>query len=340
MTRILGATFVAASILFLSSHYVAGQTAAAGQQVTPTAGRTAVAIPRLADGKPDMQGYWTNQTFTPLERPAEWKDKATLTAEEAAAYAKTRLNDLADQPRGAEVQRDADIHYDDAIWMLEGYAKGAMLRTSIITDPPDGRIPPLSAEGQKRAQGRAAARKGMGQFDSAETRGLSERCIYWAHEGPPILPTGYNSNLQIHQAPQAFVIIPEMMPVARVVPLDGRPKLGAGVRGYRGDSRGRWEGDTMVIETTNYYEKTAWRGSGENLKVTERLTMTSPKTIRYQFTVDDPSTWSKPWSGEYEITRIEGPLYEYACHEGNYGLPSILKGARLAEEAARKPGSR
>jgi len=334
MARMLGATLVASSLLFLSSQDLSGQTGAARQQPAATSGRSTASIPRLADGKLDMQGYWTNQTFTPLERPAQWKDKTTLTAEEAAAFAKARLGDLADQPRGAEVQRDADIHYDDAIWMLEGYPKGAMLRTSIITDPADGRIPPLSAEGQKRAQERAAARKGIGQFDTAQARGLSERCIYWAHEGPPILPTGYNSNLQIHQAPQTFVVIPEMMPVARVVPLNGRPALSAGVRGYRGDSRGRWDGDTMVVETTNYFEKTAWRGAGEHLKVIERFTMTSPKTIRYQFTIDDPTTWSRPWSGEYEMTRIDGPLYEYACHEGNYGLPSILKGARLAEEAA------
>src|SRR5687767_4236792 len=190
-------------------------------------GQKPAPIPRLADGKPDMQGYWTNQTFTPLERPAQWKDKTMLTAEEATAFAKTCLDDLADQPRGAEVTRDADIHYDDAIWMLEGYAKGAMLRTSIITDPPDGRIPAMNAEGQKRAQQRAAARKGIGAFDNAQARGLSERCIYWAHEGPPLLPTGYNSNLQIVQAPQNFVIIPEMMPSARVVPLDARPRLGA-----------------------------------------------------------------------------------------------------------------
>jgi hypothetical protein len=182
-----------------------------------------------------------------------------------------------------------------------------MLRTSIITAPADG---------------------------------LSERCIYWGHEGPPLLPTGYNSNLQIVQAAQQFVVIPEMMPVARVVPLDGRPKLGSAVRGYRGDSRGRWDGDTMVVETTNYSEKNPWRGASPGLKVTERFTLINPKAIRYQFTVEDPATWSRPWSGEYEMTRIEGPLFEYACHEGNYGLPSILKGARLAEQAAASGGNR
>jgi hypothetical protein len=325
MPRILGVTLFATSLL-LSSTALQGQKPAA--------------IPRLADGKPDMQGYWTNQMFTPLERPAQFKDKPLFTPEEAAAWAQRGIDDVRDVPRGDQVKSDADIHYDDGIWLLEGYPKGAMLRTSIITDPSDGRIPALSAEGQKRAQERAAARKLVGQFDNAQARGLSERCIYWAHEGPPLLPTGYNSNLQIVQAPQTFVVMPEMMPVARVVPLDGRPRVPEAIRAYRGDSRGRWHGDTMVIETTNYSAKTAWRGASENLKVTERFTMVSPGSIRYQFTIDDASTWTRPWSGEYEMTRIDGPLFEYACHEGNYGLPSILKGARLAEEAAAKSGER
>ena len=323
MRPMLRSTFVAMVMLLLGAASVPGQ---------------AQRIPRLADGKPDMQGYWTNQTFTPLERPAQFKDKQFFSTEEAQAFARQRLEDVKDVPRGEEVKSDADIHYDDGIWLLEHFEKGAMLRTSIITDPADGRIPPLSPEGQKRAQTTAAARKLVGPFDSAQARGLSERCIYWAHEGPPLLPTGYNSNLQIVQAPGLFVVQPEMMPVARIVPLDGRPALDTAIRAYRGDSRGRWDGDTMVIETTNYSEKTAWRGSSRNLKVTERLTMTSPTRIRFQFTVEDPSTWTRPWSGEYEMVKIQGPLFEYACHEGNYQLPSILKGARRAEAtAAQKP---
>ena len=343
MKRTLGALGVVAAVVVLSVHVLAqGQSAPRAAAATPTGAAATSAIPRTADGKPDMQGYWTNQTFTPLERPAQFKDKEFFTAEEAAAWAKRGIDNIVDQPAFEEITRDADIHYDDAIWMLEGYPKGAMLRTSIITDPPDGRIPPMNAEGQKRAQERAAARKasGIGPFDSAQARSMSERCIYWAHEGPPLLPTGYNSNLQIVQAPQNFVVIPEMMPVARVVPLDGRPKVGAAVRAYRGDWRGRWEGDTMVIETTNYSEKTAWRGASENLKVTERFTLVNRDTIRYQFTVEDASTWTRPWSGEYQMTRIEGPLFEYACHEGNYGIVNILSGARRAEGQPGQPGSR
>jgi hypothetical protein len=328
---------IVALMVCASTAYVAGQAQTASRPAAaPGDGATgSAAIPRSSDGKPDMQGYWTNQTFTPLERPAQFKDKAFFTAEEAQAWAKRGIDNIIDQPSVAEVTRDSEIHYDDAIWMLEGYAKGAMLRTSIITDPADGRIPAMTAEGQKRAQERAAARKQVDPFSSAQARGLSERCIYWAHEGPPLLPTGYNSNLQIVQGPENFVVIPEMMPVARVVPLDGRPKVDGAIRAYRGDSRGRWEGDTMVIETTNYSEKTAWRGASENLKVTERFTMVSPTTIRYQFTVEDPSTWTSPWSGEYEMTRIDGPLFEYACHEGNYGIVNILRGARLAESGSR-----
>jgi len=242
-------------------------------------------------------------------------------------------------PRGAEVKSDADIHYDDGIWLLEGYKKGAMLRTSIVTDPADGRIPALSAEGQKRAQARAEARKGIGPFDSAQARGLSERCIYWAHEGPPLMPTGYNSNLRIVQSPDSFVIIPEMNPAARVVPLDRRPHVGPPIRTLHGDSRGRWEDDTLVVETTNFTDRTAFRGSSEHMKVTERFTLVAADMIRYQFTVDDPHTWTRPWSGEYQITRIPDAIYEYACHEGNYGMPNILKAQRLieAQQAAQAP---
>jgi hypothetical protein len=329
MKNLIAVSGVLATVLYVST--ILGAQAPVRQAGPAAAARTsaaaATAIPRTADGRPDMQGYWTNQTFTPLERPAELKGQEFFTKEEAEAWAKRGIDRL-------ENQDDAVPHYDDAIWMLEGYRKGALMRTSIIVDPPDGRIPALSAEGQRRAQERAAARKGIGAFDSAQARGLSERCIYWAHEGPPLLPTGYNSNLQIVQSPDSFVVMPEMMPVARVIPLDGRPRVGQAIRAYRGDSRGRWEGDTFVAETTNYSEKTAWRGASENLKVTERFTMVDRDTIRYQFTVEDAATWSRPWSGEYPMQRVDGPLFEYACHEGNYGIVNILRGARQ-EEAAR-----
>jgi hypothetical protein len=291
--------------------------------------------PRTADGKPDMQGYWTNATYTPVERPAEFKDREYFSVAEAADYAKRAQDRFLSQP-------DDDPHYDNSIWMVEKGLKGvSSLRTSIVTEP-DGKIPPVNAEGRKRAEERAAARKKVDIMASAQNRGISERCIYWNHEGPPLMPTGYNSNLQIYQSPGDFVVIPEMMPAARVVPLDGRAHASAAIRTLHGDSRGRWDGDTMVIETTNFTDRTAFRGSSEHLKVTERFTYVDANTIRYQFTVEDPHTWDRPWSGEYPITRIKEPIYEYACHEGNYGMPNILRAQRNveAQERAKVSGSR
>jgi hypothetical protein len=285
--------------------------------------------PRTADGKPDMQGYWTNATYTPVERPAEFKDQEFFTVAQAQEYAKKAQDRFLSQP-------DDDPHYDNSIWMVEKGLKGvSTLRTSIVIDPADGRIPPVNAQGRKRAEERAAARKRVDVFASAQNRGISERCIYWGHEGPPLMPTGYNSNLQIWQSPGEFVVIPEMMPVARVVPLDGRAHVSAAIRSIRGDSRGWWDGDTMVIETTNFTDRTAFRGSSEHLKVTERFTLVDAKTIRYQFTVEDPHTWDRPWKGEYPMTRIDEPIYEYACHEGNYGMPNILKAQRAVEAQER-----
>ena len=314
LTLVVGLAF---SVLALDAQQ---RTAAA-----PAAGSTRWTPPRTADGKPDLQGYWSNATYTPVERPAEFKDKEHFTVEEAAAYAKRAHERFLSQP-------DDDAHYDNSIWMVEKLPKGvSTLRTSIVVNPLDGKIPPLNAEGRKRAESRAAARKLVGLYDSAQARGLSERCIYWGHQGPPVMPTGYNSNLEIVQAPGEFVIIPEMMPSARVVSLDGRPRTGPAIQSLHGDSRGRWDGDTMVIETTNFSARTAFRGSSEHLKVTERFTLIDADTIRYQFTVEDLHTWDTAWSGEYSMTRLAETRYEYACHEGNYGMPNILRGQRLEE---------
>ena len=306
---------------------------AAQAQTATAAGRTGAAASwtmlRTADGKPDMQGTWTNATYTPVERPAEFKDREFFTAQEAADYAKRALTRFLSQS-------DDDAHYDNSIWMSEKAVKGlSTLRTSIVVDPANGRLPAVTEEGRKRGEARAAERAKVGIFDSAQTRGLAERCIYWAHEGPPLMPTGYNSNLQIVQAPGAFVIIPEMNPAARVVPFDGRPHVGQPIRTLHGDSRGRWDGDTLVVETTNFTDRTAFRGASEHMTVTERFTLVAADTIRYQFTVDDPHTWATPWSGEYPMTRTTDAVYEYACHEGNYGMPNILKGQRLVEERQR-----
>ena len=276
---------------------------------------------------------WTNATYTPLQRPANLGTKAFYTDEELAEVERRRL---AQAPEVTEPGTAADVHYDFGQFGLER-GQGVVApnkRTSLIVDPPDGRIPPLTAEGQKRAAARAEARKQMGgPFDGPENRGLAERCIVW-NAGPPILPIGYNSNYQIVQNADYVMILTEMIHDVRIIPLDGRPPLPQGIRQLLGSSRGRWEGDTLVVETTNFTDRTAFQGSGENLHVTERFTRVSADTLKYEFTVKDPSTWAVPWSAEIPMAAITGPIFEYACHEGNYGLANNLAGARAEEKAA------
>jgi hypothetical protein len=327
--------FVAALLAaFIASTVVAVQAQAPAAAKSGTANSRS-AIPRTPDGKPDFQGSWTTETYTPFERPNEFKDRAFFSEAEAAAYAKRALE-------RAQAQAPDDIHYDNNIWMSEGTPKGlTSLRTSIV-DTPDGKMPPVNAEGRRRAADRQAARRGIDPFQSAQTRSISERCIYWGHEGPPLLPTGYNNNLQIVQSPGDVAIIPEMMGIARVAKL-GDPYVSAVLRTIRGTSRAHWDGDTLVIESGNFNDLAPFRGSSPNLKVTERLTMIDKDTIRYQFTIDDPQTWDVKWGGEYPIRRTGYPMIEYACHEGNYGLRNILSAKRAeereAKEAVRKAGT-
>jgi hypothetical protein len=295
-------------------------------------------LPRTPDGHPDMQGYWTNDTVTPLERPAEFGEKAVITAEEAAAYAKKRQDQFLAQPKD-------DIHYDDAIWQGENYGKQTTLRTSLVVDPSNGRLPPLTPAGAARAAERAKRGGAVGPSDSAQTRTLAERCISWGNVGPPMIPPTYYANMQIMQASDHVVIRHELMHDVRLIRLDALPHPGPAVQWMAGSSRGRWEGDTFVVETTNFTEETNFRGpprttrqditTSTELRVTERFTLVDRDNIRYEFTVNDPSTWTRPWSGEVPMRRIDGPIYEYGCHEGNYGLANILRAARVQEANAR-----
>jgi hypothetical protein len=229
------------------------------------------------------------------------------------------------------------VHYDFTQFGLDRSQGGFALnlRTSLIVDPPDGRLPPLSAEGQKRAAERAAARKQMGApTDAVQNQPLSVRCIIMDRDGPPMLPGAYNNNYQIVQTPGNVMILVEMIHHVRVIPLDGRPHLPQNVRQWMGDYRGRWEGDTLVVETTNFTDKTAFQGSSENMRLTERFTRVDENTIMYKFTVDDPATWTRSWSAELPMKKTIGPLFEHACHEGNYGLTNTLAGARAEEKKA------
>jgi hypothetical protein len=294
--------------------------------------------PRTADGHPDFQGFWTNDSYVPLERPDEAKGKEFFTAQEAQAFLKSRVDRLLAQSR-------TDIHYDDALWQAENYDKQAHMRTSIIYDPPDGKLPSITDAARQREAARLQARKTVGAADNAQVRTLAERCITWGNVGPPMLPPAYNANFQIMQSRDHVVLRHEMMHDVRLIALDGRAVPGRAVQQLAGIARGRWEGDTLVVDTTNFTPKTNFRGSpqstrqdiaaSETMRVVERFTMTGRDTIQYRFTVEDPSVWTRPWSGEAPLRRFEGPIYEYACHEGNYGLANILRAARVQEAAGQ-----
>jgi hypothetical protein len=192
----------------------------------------------------------------------------------------------------------------------------------------------MTEEGQARAQARAAARRGRGQADDPEARSLGERCLMGFNAGPPLTPSAYNNNIQVVQTRDYVMIMTEMVHGARIVPLDGRPHLPAGMREWSGDSRGHWDGDTLVVETTNFSEKNTYRGASDKLRLTERFSRPDATTLIYEFTVDDPSTWTRPWTGRIPLQRLDEELYEYACHEGNRGMEGILKGARTEEREA------
>jgi hypothetical protein len=329
----------AAAITVLASAPGVAQTVAAKPAAAAAAPKNWTP-PRTPDGVPDLQGYWTNLTDTPLERPNELGAKEFYTPDELAAREKKAQEQAAkrlEEGRQTEPGTVADVHYDLAQFGLDrSQAKSSTsLRTSLILGP-EGRIPPQLPEAQKRNAERAAYNRVHG-FDGPETRSLSERCILWPNEGPPMLAPGYNSNLEIVQSPGYVAILQEMIHDTRVIATNNRPHLPASVRQLMGDSRGHWEGDTLVVETTNFTNRTSFRGSTDSLKVIERFTRTSPNTITYQFTVSDPATWDKPWSAELPMTTIDPPIYEYACHEANYGMANNLKGARATEkEAAEK----
>jgi hypothetical protein len=295
--------------------------------------------PRMADGHPDLQGFWTNNTYTTLERPRN-VSKEFYTREEALELEKKATDEETEQTVPGTV---ADVHYDFTQFSLDRNqsAHALNLRTSIIVDPADGKLPPLTAEGQKRAAERAELAKRVGRWDSAQSNDLDDRCIIFQGAGPPMLPQGYNSNYQIVQTPGYVMILFEMAHDTRIIPLDVRPHVSRNIRQWTGDSRGHWDGDTLVIETTNFNGKNPLRGSSENLRVVERFTRVDADTIQYKFTVEDESTWTRPWTAELPLRKTIGPLFEHACHEGNYGLYNTLVGARLeekkaAEEAAKR----
>ena len=291
--------------------------------------------PRTADGQPDLQGFWSNQTYTPLER-AEGVDTAFFTLEELASIVSGRAGRESTQTEPGTIP---DVHYDFTQFGLDRSqaAQAENLRTSLIVDPPDGRLPSVNAAGTRLAAEREAVQARLGgRWDSAEANQLDDRCIMMAGVGPPLMNTGYNSNYQIVQGRDHVMILAEMIHDARVIPIipDGQVPPPDGVRQWIGVSRGRWEAETLVVETSNFNGKNPFRGSSDQLHVTERFTRVADDRLHYQFTVTDPGTWDRPWTAEMPMAQTRGPLFEFACHEGNYGLYNTLVGARLEEEQA------
>ena len=321
-------------------------TIAAQSQVTAkpaNANGKAWTMPRTPDGKPDLQGVYSNATNVPVARPAYlgakefYTDEADKVASAAQAPAGRggRAGAAARPAAAADPEGNGlAVHYDTSQFGLGGptVKRAASLRTSIIAGP-EGRVPALTPEAAKVVAERRAFQQAH-QWDSAQTRPLAERCITWGFEGPPMMPVGYNSTLEIVQGQGYVGIIQEMIHDTRIIPTDGRPHAPAEIKQWMGDSRGHWEGDTLVVETINYNPLVTVQGGllSDAAKVTERFTRTDADTVTYQFTVDDPKTFVKPFSGEYNMVHIDGGLYEYACHEGNYGMANNLSGARATEK--------
>jgi hypothetical protein len=298
-------------------------------------------VGRTPDGQPDFQGVWDSASMTPLERPVELGNKEFYTPEEIAAYEKKRGHDLNRDRRDGSAEADLTRAYNDG-WFDRGAHLASDRRTSRLIDPPNGRFPAMTPAAAKKYQ-EMHAWLAQHADDGPETRTLSDQCLIFSQSGPPFIPGNYNNFYQIAQAPGVVAIFSEMGHQARIIPITDRPHLPPNIRQWAGDSVGHWEGESLVIDTTNFRAADQSRFgvqydgmSDENLHVTERLTRTGPNTITYRATVVDPTVYTQPWTLEFPMAKSEHPVYEYACHEGNYALADILSGARAREKAAQK----
>jgi hypothetical protein len=300
---------------------------------SPLIGQSKSVVPRTPDGQPDLQGIWNFSTITPLERPAEFAGKPFLTDAETAEYEKLVMQrSNRDNRDRSSPEADVGGAYNEFWWDRGVHAArvNGKTRTSLIVDPPDGKIPDLTPAAQKRAAARAEERR-LHPADGPEDRSLGERCLLF-NAGPPMLSGPYNNYVQLFQSRDHVVIFNEMIHHARVIPLDGRPHAPAAIRSWQGDSRGRWDGNTLVVETTNFTDKTNVRGSGEQLRLVERFTRADATTLLYEFTVDDPASFTKPWTAILPMAKTDDQIYEYACHEANYAMAGILRGARAEKK--------
>jgi hypothetical protein len=286
------------------------------------------------DGRPDLEGVWNSATATPLERPVELKDKAFFTPDEAARWEREFAERNAEPaPEDAAKRRGTGTY--NTFYREFGTHTVKTLRTSIVIDPSDGRIPPLTPAAAELKRRRIERQRA---FENPEELGLQDQCLSFSTAGPPMLPYSYNSNYQIVQTADAIVIHAEMIHDARVIHLDGRPHLPASVRSWMGDSIGRWEGNTLVVDTTNFNDGGGFYGDAggnfgwdRNLHLVERFSLYDADTLLYQFEIDNPTAFTRPWKGELTMARTTGNIYEFACHEGNYSLTNILRGYRATE---------
>ena len=311
--------------------------------------------PRTAWGQPDLQGVWDFRSITPLQRPEELADQKFLTAEEAANLEQEAVDrDARLWEEGARrTEAGGNVGAYNNFWMDRGLKAVGTRHTSLIVDPPDGRLPPLRpgtveqvGSTSEDVPGHRPVRFRVGGIgaDGPEDRGLGVRCLLGFNSGPPMIPSAYNNNMQLFQTPDHVVILNEMVHDARIVPLDRRPHLPEDVRHWMGDARGHWDGDTLVVETTNFTDKTpsfnptltSSVGTGETLTLTERFRRVDADTLLYEYTVDDPTTFTRPFTAAFPMRKSEAPIFEYACHEGNYAMEGILAGARAEEKAARE----
>ena len=305
--------------------------------------------PRTPWGDPDLMGTYTNKTITPVQRPAELAGREFLTEDEIVTLERERVerNERLLHAPPEKTVAGGDVGAYNNFWLDLGTRPTG--RTSLISDPPDGRIPPVTPAYARHAARRAEQRLTRGEADTWMDFQLNDRCIVWS-AGPPMMPGPYNNTYMIFQTPDHVAIQVEMIHDTRIIPLDGRPHLRSSVRQYLGDMRGRWEGDTLVVETTNIqrtegepgvqgadeFEVRASNGRADDtIRVVERFTRVAEDTIDYRFTIEDPSRWTRSFSGQFPFVRTDGDLYEYACHEGNYSMPNILAGERVLEAAGR-----
>ena len=302
--------------------------------------------PRIPDGHPDLSGVWTNKNITPFERPRELAGKEFFTPQEAVQFEKTHQFNVDDRESIKGTDADVTSAYN-TFWWDPGTHVAKTRRTSVVIEPPDGQIPALTTERQRQLREVAEARRRRcdkpgcelensgqpGPADGPEDRPLMERCLSF-NNAAPMVHSAYNNNYEIVQTPGFVGIDVEMVHQMRRIPIDGSPHLPSNVREWVGDSRGHWEGDTLVIDTTNFNDQTSFHGSDQNLHLIERLTRVDTDTIIYRFRIDDPTAFTKPWSGEIPFVKSDGLLYEYACHEGNEGMRGILSAARADEKKA------